>query len=77
MSSSPTDFSIVTPSFNMLGYLKRCSASVADQRGASHEHIVVDAGSTDGTAPWLAGQVLHQSPYRLRIMDRVSVGENP
>lgn len=45
--------SIVTPSFNMLPYLKRCAASVADQEVAV-EHIVMDGVSTDGTAEWLA-----------------------
>ena len=39
----------------MLPYLKRCASSVADQHGASHEHIVVDGRSTDGTAEWLTG----------------------
>ncbi|MCB8984002.1 MAG: glycosyltransferase [Ardenticatenaceae bacterium] len=47
------DFSITTPSFNMLSYLKRCCASVQDQQGASFEHIVVDCESSDGTAAWL------------------------
>jgi glycosyltransferase involved in cell wall biosynthesis len=47
------DVSIITPSLNMLEYLKRCRASVADQQGASFEHIVVDGGSTDGTVEWL------------------------
>ncbi len=47
------DFSIVTPSYNGLEYLKRARASVADQQGASHEQIVVDACSTDGTPQWL------------------------
>jgi glycosyltransferase involved in cell wall biosynthesis len=47
------DISIVTPSFNMLAYLKRCCASVADQHSSEFEHIVVDGGSTDGTAEWL------------------------
>jgi glycosyltransferase involved in cell wall biosynthesis len=46
------DVSIVTPSFNMLPYLMRCCRSVADQ-GVPHEHIVVDACSTDGTPEWL------------------------
>jgi glycosyltransferase involved in cell wall biosynthesis len=45
--------SIITPSFNMGSYLKRCCASVADQQGPAHEHIVVDGGSTDGSAEWL------------------------
>ncbi len=40
----------------MLSYLKKCAASVADQQGGNFEHIVVDGGSTDGTAEWLAQQ---------------------
>jgi len=47
---------VVTPSYNMLGYLVRCRASVADQVGPTYEHIVVDGGSTDGTADWLGHQ---------------------
>jgi glycosyltransferase involved in cell wall biosynthesis len=47
------DVSVVTPSLNMLEYLKRCHASVVDQAGVAVEHIVVDGGSTDGTAEWL------------------------
>jgi len=46
-------FSIITPSFNQLDYLKRCVASVADQEGVDVEHIVMDGGSTDGTVEWL------------------------
>ena len=47
------DFSIITPSYNMLSYLRRCCASVADQEGVAFEHIVVDGGSIDGTGDWL------------------------
>ncbi len=47
------DVSVVTPSFNMLDYLQRCCASVADQELVVHEHIVMDGGSTDGTPDWL------------------------
>lgn len=50
----PVDFSIVTPSLNMLSYLKRSCASVQDQRGVTWEHIVMDGGSTDGTVEWLS-----------------------
>ena len=46
------DFSIITPSYNMLDNLKMCSASIADQNTLL-EHIVVDAVSTDGTIEWL------------------------
>jgi glycosyltransferase involved in cell wall biosynthesis len=53
MTASDIDISVVTPSFNMLGYLKRCCASVADQEDCAFEHIVVDGCSTDGTPTWL------------------------
>lgn len=46
--------SIITASYNMLPYLKRCRASVADQEGVEVEHIVADGGSSDGTPEWLA-----------------------
>ncbi len=47
---------VITPSLNKLDYLRRCRASVADQAGVDVEHIVVDGGSTDGTAEWLRAQ---------------------
>lgn len=46
-------FSIITPSRNQSDWLRLCVASVADQ-GVAVEHLVQDAGSTDGTAEWLA-----------------------
>jgi glycosyltransferase involved in cell wall biosynthesis len=45
-------FSVITPSFNPSPWLPLCIASVADQ-GVDVEHIVQDAGSTDGTLDWL------------------------
>jgi hypothetical protein len=48
-------FSIVTPSYSNLSWLKLCIESVADQ-GVEHEHIVQDSCSDDGTAQWLAGE---------------------
>lgn len=46
--------SIVTPSFNQSDWLQLAVASVADQGGASFEHIVQDCLSNDGTKHWLA-----------------------
>jgi glycosyltransferase involved in cell wall biosynthesis len=56
MGADSLRISVITPSFNMLGYLQRCCASVADQIGPPREHIVVDGESTDGTVQWLRGQ---------------------
>src|SRR3954470_24912439 len=49
------NFSIITPSFRNSRWLKLCIASVADQQGASFEHIVQDSCSDDGTGDWLPG----------------------
>ncbi len=52
MKNSKPVISIVTPSFNMLPYLRLCHASVTDQN-IDHEHVVADGGSSDGTIQWL------------------------
>ncbi len=70
-------FSVITPSFNQLDYLKRCVASVADQEDVSVEHIVIDGGSTDGTVEWLEGFVPQQpatSNYQLIFMSEADEG---
>lgn len=56
MTDGEIDVSVITPSFNMLSYLERCVASVADQEGVQAEHLVMDGGSRDGTADWLAAR---------------------
>lgn len=58
--------SIITPSYNMLAYIKRCRASVADQHGVEVEHIVADGGSSDGTPEWLASVAQRIDPQRPR-----------
>lgn len=42
---------VITPSYNMINYLKRCYASVLDQN-VNKEHIIIDNNSTDGTKKW-------------------------
>jgi glycosyltransferase involved in cell wall biosynthesis len=53
MTAEEIDVSVVTPSLNMVSYLERCAASVADQVGVRAEHLVMDGGSCDGTIEWL------------------------
>ncbi len=44
------DFTIITPNLNYGRFLNDCLASVAGQSGVSLEHLLFDAGSTDGSA---------------------------
>ncbi len=48
-------FSIITPSFRQLAWLKLAAASVADQEGVTSEHIVQDAGTGPELEAWAAG----------------------
>lgn len=41
-------FSVVTPSYNQMDWLRLCAASVADQDGVRFEHIVQDGGTGTG-----------------------------
>lgn len=49
-------FSVVTPTFNTMPWIKRCVGSVRGQQGVAVEHIIQDGGSADGTCEWLALQ---------------------
>ena len=49
-------FSIITPSFRQLDWLKLCAASIADQEGVQVEHIVQDAGTGAELETWAAAQ---------------------
>ena len=49
-------FSIITPSFRQLHWLKLCAASIADQKEVALEHLVQDAGSGPELEAWAAGQ---------------------
>ena len=51
MNAEPVpDISVVVVNWNRRDYLRACLASLARQRGASFEVIVVDNGSSDGSA---------------------------
>ncbi len=49
------EFSIVTPSYNMLSDLKLCILSIKDQN-ILNQHIIVDSFSSDGTQDYLKTQ---------------------
>ena len=41
--------SVITISYNQRSYLRECINSVLEQRDDNYEHIIVDAGSNDGS----------------------------
>jgi len=47
-------FSVVTPSFKQLRWLKLCLSSVADQQGVDVEHIIQDAHSGKELEDWVS-----------------------
>lgn len=44
------DVSVIIPVYNTLGYLEQCVGSILGQEGVSLQVILVDDGSTDGSA---------------------------
>lgn len=54
MESARLKFSIITPVYNGMPWLPECVESVASQRAdLDVEHLILDAGSTDGSRAWL------------------------
>jgi GT2 family glycosyltransferase len=73
------EISVVIPTYNRLGVLVRCLRALEEQtlNRARYEIIVVDDGSTDGTAAALAGRLgvrcIHQ-PRRVGLAAARNVG---
>ena len=60
-------FSIIIPAYNAEAYLQRCLDSIFSQEFEDYEVIVINDGSTDGTATLLEGypqvKVIHQENH--------------
>lgn len=64
--------SIVISNYNGAAFLRRCLASLADLAYAPVEVVLVDAGSTDGSADLVAREFPH---VRLQRKEEMGVGE--
>lgn len=62
--------SVVTPTFNRVGLLRKTVSSILDQTVAGLEYIIVDDGSTDGTAAYLEAL-----PTSIKIIRQANGGQ--
>ncbi len=65
---------VITPIYNGVHYLEGCVENVRDQRIENLEHLIIDGGSTDGTASKLAGLARQYS--HLRFISERDAGQS-
>ncbi len=58
-------FSLIIPAYNLEGYIVDCLSSIHAQSCQDFECIVVDDGSTDGTAAVIEGYIVDKPRFRL------------
>lgn len=63
------EVTVITPAYNTARWLPDCLKSVAGQTGVTLEHLVIDDGSTDGTAQLLAAQAARFTHIRVLTQD--------
>ena len=69
---SADGISVIIPAYNVDGLIAEAFASVAAQTKSVHEILVIDDGSTDGTAAWLR-DMARKDP-RLRVLTSNRLG---
>lgn len=72
--STGTKLSVLINSYNYRRYVGEAVASALAQTLAPSEVVVVDDGSTDGTAEWLRGEFASREP-RVRVISQSNAGQ--
>lgn len=67
-------FTVITPTYNRAGLLRRCYESLTRQTCLDLEWLVVDDGSTDGTAEMVAGWA-RTAPFGIRLLRQPNGGK--
>ena len=66
-----TKVSILTPTLNAMDNIQECMQSVIDQDYEDIEHVIADAGSTDGTFEYLL-ELSRQFPHRIKVIKSIN-----
>jgi GT2 family glycosyltransferase/radical SAM superfamily enzyme YgiQ (UPF0313 family)/Tfp pilus assembly protein PilF/glycosyltransferase involved in cell wall biosynthesis/SAM-dependent methyltransferase len=69
----PRITSIIIPCFNQLDYTKKCLQSIEQHTAVTHEIILIDNGSTDGTRAYLEKYAKDHEHVRL-ILNKKNLG---
>ena len=69
MSEAFPRVSISLVTWNGRAWLPGCMASIAGQTLTDHELLILDNGSTDGSADWLRERAPADTRIRLRLLD--------
>jgi glycosyltransferase involved in cell wall biosynthesis len=74
MSNRTGRVSVITPTFNGVGFIDACVSNVVEQGSEVLEHIIVDGGSTDGTIERV--QALQRDNKFLRLIRGPDQGQS-
>jgi hypothetical protein len=69
-----SNLSVLVNAYNYRRYVGEAVASALAQTLAPHEVVVVDDGSTDGTAEWLRAEFVARDP-RVRVISQANAGQ--
>lgn len=73
MKSKPL-FTVITPTYNRVKYLKECLDSIKNQTFTNFEHLIVDGFSTDGTFEFVENYKRVNTNMDIKLIQRPAKG---